>query len=879
MTERYRVAVVGSGPGGLSAAARAAEYDAKAAGEGPDQDSGRAPTHVLLEAFDSPAKTIHRYQKGKHVMAEPAFLDLRSPLRFRAGTREMILDWWRTGLEEKRVNVRFGAEVTGIEGTRGEFRIALKNGEVVEAETVILAIGTQGNPRKLGVPGEQAPFVDYQLDDPTAHRGETIVVVGAGDAAIENALGLAAQNRVYIVNRRSEFARAKQGNLDAVLKAINDPGIDFSCFYESNVKRVEAPAKAGETGAIVLDTPEGEKRVACHRIIARLGAVPPRKLVEACGVAFPDDRPTALPELSSTYESNVPGLYVIGALGGYPLIKQAMNQGFDVVEYIHGNDVKPVDYELLRLQFAGLPYVADPEEILDLYQQRLPMFRRMNALQFRELVLESRVIASVPDRETRHDAEAEARAVEEDRWRQLEERHEKHLQELKAAGEPISDADRAPPERPRSTRLVEEGAAIYRDGDYTSSFYTIAEGEVRIQYESDGPVYTLKAGQFFGEMSLISGRPRSGFAEIGPGTILLETPRRMMIKVMNSNEEVKQGIDRMFIVRALQKHFAPDLPLDELRRIADRVELCAFASGEAIYREGDPGDVLHLIRSGTVALTREVDGRPIAIDHVQSGRIFGQMALMSDPTRRETAVAAVRTETIALKSPEFLALLNQDPQRIAEIQRQTQHQLKLETLLGSMPEGGSIVSFLMAEGLGEATNAMIIDEDLCVGCDHCEKACAETHGGISRLDRSRGAGFASVQVPISCRHCEHPHCMKDCPVDAIHRARSGEVFIDDSCIGCGNCETHCPYDAIHMAPKQRGRTGLLSWLLLGLGPAPGEALSEAENRAAKEASGSVAVKCDGCMDLAGGPACVRACPTGAAIRIGPDRFPELIMKR
>jgi Fe-S-cluster-containing hydrogenase component 2 len=33
-----------------------------------------------------------------------------------------------------------------------------------------------------------------------------------------------------------------------------------------------------------------------------------------------------------------------------------------------------------------------------------------------------------------------------------------------------------------------------------------------------------------------------------------------------------------------------------------------------------------------------------------------------------------------------------------------------------------------------------------------------------------------------------------------------------------------------------------------------------------------AVKCDMCKDLPGGPACVRACPTGAAIRVSPERF-------
>ncbi|MGB0513514.1 MAG: NAD(P)-binding domain-containing protein, partial [Wenzhouxiangellaceae bacterium] len=379
---------------------------------------------------------------------------------------------------------------------------------------VILAIGTQGNPRKLGVPGEREPFVKYQLDDPSAYRDETIVVIGAGDAAIENALGLAKQNHVFIVNRRSEFARAKQGNLDGVLKAINDPGVDFSCFYESNVKRVEAPDAEEKTGAVVLETPDGEQRVRCHRIIARLGSVPPRRLVEACGVEFPDERPTALPELSHRYESNVPGLYIIGALGGYPLIKQAMNQGYDVVEYIQGNDVKPVDYELLRLQFAGLPYVADPEEILDLYRQRLPMFRRMNALQFRELILESRVIASVPDTASRKEAEAKAKAAEQERWEQLLERHEAHLRDLEASPGAVTEADRAPPRRPEATRIVQEGEMIFRDGDYSNAFYTIAEGEVQIQYESGGPVYTLKPGQFFGEMSLISGRPRSGSARI-----------------------------------------------------------------------------------------------------------------------------------------------------------------------------------------------------------------------------------------------------------------------------------------------------------------------------------------------------------------------------
>ena len=40
-----------------------------------------------------------------------------------------------------------------------------------------------------------------------------------------------------------------------------------------------------------------------------------------------------------------------------------------------------------------------------------------------------------------------------------------------------------------------------------------------------------------------------------------------------------------------------------------------------------------------------------------------------------------------------------------------------------------------------------------------------------------------------------------------------------------------------------------------------------------------AVKCDMCKDLAGGPACVRACPTGAAVRLSPEAFVDVVSAR
>ena len=387
-TGRYHIAIVGAGPAGLSAAAHAAACDREA--------GASSPSYVLLEGFSNAAKTIYKYQRGKHVMAEPSFLDLRADVPFEAGTRESILGAWDERIDADSINIQYGAEVSVIEGEHGTFSIVLASGDRVEAEHVILAIGTQGNPRALGIPGDgESFFVHYTLDDPEDFKGERIVVIGAGDAAIENAIALAQYNHVVIVNRRSEFSRAKEGNLNGILAAINDPAVSLECRYEANVAGLELASEDGEQGSITLSLPDGEETLPCHRVLARLGTIPPKAFLERCRIQLDPESPEAVPEVDRQYQStDVPGLYIVGALIGSPLIKQAMNQGYDVVEFIHGRSPRPADYPLINARVSGLPYALDAEDLLDLYRQRVPMFRRMSALSFRELIIESRIIMS-----------------------------------------------------------------------------------------------------------------------------------------------------------------------------------------------------------------------------------------------------------------------------------------------------------------------------------------------------------------------------------------------------------------------------------------------------------------------------------------------------
>ncbi len=804
MADRVRLAIVGSGPAGLSAASHAAALGL---------------SHVLLEKTGHLSDTIFKYQKGKHVMATPSALVLRADLEFDAGKREAILGIWDRQAAEAGVNVRFNSDVTQIAGEQGDFTLTLKDGTVISAEAVILAIGTQGNPNLLRCAGFDMPHVQYQLDDPGEYVDEHITVIGSGDAGIENALGLAADlaqgNMVTILNRSSEFARAKPANV----KLLNEA----AASGRLTIRNESTPAEVRK-GELVIDARDGQETIRCDRIIARMGSNPPRKFVEACGVSFTSPENEAFPALSPMFETSRPGIHVIGALAGYPLIKHCINQGYDVVEYLNGNTaLKPADEPILAAMFAPLPGNREVDEWLARFGAQIDIFRELSALQLRELMLDSKVRSFAADE------------------------------------------------------------VIFRQGEPGSSLFAIADGSVLVEIDWQDPAKTVAIGQgsIFGEVGLISGRPRGSTIRAAEPTIVVELTRAAALKLIATAPAAARAITRISIERQLLQIFGSGLSREDIAELVEGAEVQQMRAGEIVLAEGDEGKDIYIVRRGSMIVEKAIAGRQVFLSYVPAGSYVGEMALIDDAPRSATVKAAIKSEVIRLPGDAFARLLARNPRLLDKAEADMASRRVVNAFIESRKDGfaGAIdmysetAQFLVDNGIGEATDVLLIDETLCIGCDNCEKACADSHDGLTRLDREAGRTYAHLHVPTSCRHCEHPHCMADCPPNAIHRGPDGEVFIDETCIGCGNCERNCPYDVIRMDSVPPPKPSLLSWMFFGRGPGPGEASKDwRKKHAAGTDEAKKAIKCDMCAGIDGGPACVRACPTGAAIRVSPEGF-------
>src|SRR5216684_3202780 len=476
-------------------------------------------------------------------------------------------------------------------------------------------------------------------------------------------------------------------------------------------------------------------------------------------------------------------------------------------------------------------------------------------------------------------------------------------------------------------RILMPGDTAIREGEYGRELHLILEGRLAVYASEAGdsrfPIAILRRGEHVGEDGMLTGQPYKVTAQAQAPTLVLQVPEQAMQRLMELVPNVRAYFDQVNNARSMKsilKRMAlfQGVSAADLQALIKQTPVKQYERNERLFAEDDQGgrparETLHILLEGFVKVARHTtagtghhksDERIIA--YRQGGDYFaGGLDLLGDG--RAVSVNAINRVRVAeVPRKVMLALL----QRYPEVNQRFNLRLReyIETsvstqgyaLTTGLLKGFSAMSTrpdeavqaglhaLVSDGVVEGTEVLVIDLDKCIHCSECEEACARRHGH-SRMNR-KGMIVGNISTATACRQCQDPVCML-CSRAGIARHPNGEVYITDSCIGCGICAERCPYDNISIvtlaeevesrntwnqfsnffkkgAGKERGRKALP---MLQSAAAPGPLNVHQPVDAFGEMRKKLAIKCDLCAGY-DNQACVQACPTGAAIRVQPATF-------
>lgn len=227
-------------------------------------------------------------------------------------TRLEALAYYRSVAERFDVAVRPGAQIDRIEPRPGGglrvFGVAEGEALSFEAPAAVFATGFFHNPRRLDVPGAELPHVHTRYVSGYPFHGLDVVVIGGKNSAAEAALDLYRHGaRVTLVHRGPALSeRVKywiRPDLENRIRAGAIQGL-----FRSRVLEIRR-------GGVRVEGPAGEQVVRADAVFPLIGYEPDFALFERCGIRLEGEAraPAHDPE---TLESNVPGLYLAGAILG-----------------------------------------------------------------------------------------------------------------------------------------------------------------------------------------------------------------------------------------------------------------------------------------------------------------------------------------------------------------------------------------------------------------------------------------------------------------------------------------------------------------------------------------------------------------------------------
>jgi len=221
--------------------------------------------------------------------------------------------------------------------------------------------------------------------------------------------------------------------------------------------------------------------------------------------------------------------------------------------------------------------------------------------------------------------------------------------------------------------VIEEfpkGGLVCRENDTDNDSLFLLEGGVELKSHTSSMTRVVQAGTPDSYFPLAAGRPR-------PYTVVATMPVRLF-RIDNASLDRAVLLDEMSttITRLREsdgQQFAGDsawleemlanpafrhLPKERLALVLLRFEPHSVRAGEAVIRQGDPGDYYYVVKDGRFAVARkDSQGKVQLLNELKQGAVFGEEALLLDAPRNASIIAITDGLVMRLPRVEFEGLL------------------------------------------------------------------------------------------------------------------------------------------------------------------------------------------------------------------------------
>lgn len=206
-------------------------------------------------------------------------------------------------------------------------------------------------------------------------------------------------------------------------------------------------------------------------------------------------------------------------------------------------------------------------------------------------------------------------------------------------------------------RTVEAGGSVVVEGEPGASMFVVVEGRVEVVRHLDGGarrvVGTMGAGDFFGEMALISDGPRLASVVAAERTVLLELSRAELETLTTWQPSVLQVVQAFYRERMVANLLRSSplfsaLKPEQKDAVAREFQLRPVEPGEELLKQDELGNAFYLLLRGRcVPYHQHPNGHEVAYPELREGDVFGEISLILD--KPVTATVRAVTPCVVLR--------------------------------------------------------------------------------------------------------------------------------------------------------------------------------------------------------------------------------------